>query len=215
MPPRATIVLASQNPGKIREIRQVLAPVGVDVIGLDAFGDIPEPAEDGSTFGDNARGKALYYARKTGLWCLADDSGLVVDALDGRPGVHSARYAADELPADAGRSELDAANNAKLLRQLTGTPAERRSARFVCHLALADPERILIETFDTVEGRIADFSRGDNGFGYDPLFYLPQLGCTSAELPAEQKNAISHRGKALRHLADLLRSLLEGKASTG
>ena len=204
------IVLATGNRGKLREISAVLADpaVGVAVEGLDHLGAIPAPAETGETFAANARDKALYYARATGQWCLAEDSGLEVDALGGAPGVHSARYAADRCPADADRATLDAANNAKLLEALAGVPAERRTARFVCHLALAGDGRILIETFDTVEGQIAQAPRGSGGFGYDPLFLIPALGCTTAELSAEQKNALSHRGKAVRHLARLLASFL-------
>ncbi len=172
---------------------------------MSEFGDIDEPPEIGATFAENARTKALAYARATGQWCLADDSGLVVDALGGAPGVHSARYAADDCPAAA---NLDAANNAKLLAALEGAEDEQRGARFVCHLVLADPDRVLIETFDTIEGRIAHEPRGENGFGYDPLFFVPELGCTTAQLPLEEKNAISHRGKALRQFARLLDELL-------
>ena len=203
MTPR-TVVLATRNPGKVREIRQVLASPAVRVEGLDAIAKIPEPIEDGATFADNARAKALYYARATGLWCLADDSGLVVDSLDGEPGVHSARYAADRRPPDAGRPVIDAANNAKLLEQLRDVADEHRTARFVCHLALADPQRVLIESSGTVEGRIAREPRGSNGFGYDPLFYVLELGCTAAEMPADVKNRISHRGQAVRRFAALL-----------
>ena len=177
---------------------------------LEAFADVPEPAEVGSSFAENARQKALGYARATGGWCLADDSGLVVDALDGAPGVRSARYAEEDFPRGADRAARDAANNAKLLAALEGVGEADRTARFVCHLALADPRRVLIETFGTVEGRIAREPRGHNGFGYDPLFFLPQKGCTVAELPPGQKNAISHRGQAVRHFASLLKSFLSG-----
>ncbi|MGC9454804.1 MAG: XTP/dITP diphosphatase [Phycisphaerae bacterium] len=202
------ILIATRNPGKVREIREVLTGLPVRVTDLEQYPDLPEPAEDGRTFAENARHKACYYAAETGLWALADDSGLEVDALDGAPGVYSARYAADRCDPDAGRDEIDAANNAKLLDALSDVPDEKRTARFVCHLALCDGERILIETFGTVEGVIAHQSRGDNGFGYDPLFYVPDLGCTTAELPPEEKNRISHRGQAVRHFASLLRSFL-------
>jgi XTP/dITP diphosphohydrolase len=203
-----TIVLATGNPGKVREIRQMLAPLPVDVDSLERFQEIPEPEEMGATFAENARDKARYYARATGCWALADDSGLVVDALDGAPGVRSARYAADRVAPDAGRSEIDAANNARLLEELEGLGDEQRTARFVCHLALADDQRVLIETFDTVEGRIAHAPAGTNGFGYDPLFIAEETGCTTAQLSSEPKNAISHRGKAVRHFAGLLNSFL-------
>lgn len=205
-----TIVMATGNPGKLRELRAVLADVPVRVIGLAELPPIAEPVEDGATFAANARAKALYYAKATGLWCLADDSGLMVDALGGAPGVHSARFAADQCPPGADRQTIDRANNAKLLALLGETPDERRTAKFVCHLALSDGQRILIETYDTVAGRILREARGQNGFGYDPLFYIPELGKTTAELDEDQKNAVSHRGKATRHFASLLASVLAG-----
>lgn len=208
-----TLIVATGNPGKLREIRQVLTDVPVRVLGLDELDTRPpEPPEDGLTFADNARGKAMYYAEATGQWCLADDSGLAVDALDGAPGVHSARFAGDEVAPEADRQTIDLANNAKLLRLLEGTPDPQRTARFVCHLALAEPGRIIAETFDTVEGRIGHAPAGSHGFGYDPLFVLPDHGCTSAELAPEQKNQISHRGKAVRHFGSLLRSILASKS---
>lgn len=178
------------------------------VVGLERFGDLHPPPECGDSFAENARSKALHYARATNLWCLADDSGLQVDCLNGEPGVRSARYACPDEARCPAREVLDQANNAKLLGALEGVPDERRTARFVCHLALASQERILIETFDTVEGRIARAPRGSNGFGYDPIFFVPELGCTTAELSPEEKNRISHRGKAVRHFASLLRSLV-------
>jgi XTP/dITP diphosphohydrolase len=203
----AAIVLATRNTGKLREIAQVLAPAGVRIVGLEGFGDIPEPPETGATFAENALLKAMYYARRVDRWCLADDSGLEVDALDGRPGVLSARYAADDCPPHSPRQVIDAANNARLLRELHDVPPSRRTARFVCHLAMAGPRRVLAEAFDTVQGVIGHEPAGDNGFGYDPLFFLPSHGCTTAQLSSQAKNAISHRGKALRHLAGLMRAL--------
>ncbi|MFW6155032.1 MAG: RdgB/HAM1 family non-canonical purine NTP pyrophosphatase [Planctomycetota bacterium] len=203
------LVVATGNPGKLREIRQSLGALPVRVLGLRDLPPIDEPDETGETFAANARDKARYYARATGRWCVADDSGLVVDALGGRPGVYSARYAADRCDPVAGRDVLDAANNAKLLDALAEVPDEQRTARFVCVLALADSERILIETTGTVEGRIAHAERGDNGFGYDPLFLLPDRGVTTAELPPEQKNAISHRGQATRRFAQRFKILLD------
>jgi len=169
--------------------------------------------EDGASFADNARIKARSYACATGQWCLADDSGLVVDALGGAPGVRSARYAAQEVPAGAGRSIVDAANTARLLRELRGVPTRERTARFICHLALADSQGVLLEAPGSVEGLIADGPRGRNGFGYDPVFFIPDLGRTAAELSPDEKNAISHRGTAVRRFAELLRSrpnLLQG-----
>jgi len=203
------IVVATGNPGKVREIGAVLAGLPVQVLALSDLAPMPEPVEDGATFAANARAKARYYARATGLWCLADDSGLVVDALDGRPGIRSARYAADECAAGADRGAIDAANNARCLRELKGVPDERRTARFVCHLALADSREVLLETSGVIEGCIAHAPAGENGFGYDPLFYVPALGCTTAQLPPERKNEVSHRGQAVREHRRLLRQLLE------
>jgi XTP/dITP diphosphohydrolase len=207
--PTGSIVLASGNTGKLREIRRELSGLPVRVASLEEFGSIPEPEEHGETFGANARDKALYYAEATGQWCLADDSGLAVDALDGAPGVRSARYAADDVGPDADRPARDAANNARLLAALAGVPDDRRTAWFICHVALAEPGRVLIEATDSVEGVILREGRGSNGFGYDPLFFLPETGRTAAELTAEEKNRISHRGKAVRQFADKLRELLE------
>ena len=206
--PVRRIVLASRNPGKAREIRQVLGELPVRVVSLGQVGGVEEPVEEGSTFAENARHKALYYARLTGQWCLADDSGLVVAALDGAPGVHSARYAEEAFPPGADRRARDAANIAKLLAALADTPDEQRTARFVCHLALADGEHVLLETTGHVEGRITRRPRGRNGFGYDPVFLVPQDGRTAAEMSPGEKNAISHRGKAARNFARLLRSFL-------
>jgi len=206
-PPRQ-LVLASRNPGKLREIRQVLGPLPVSLVGLEAYRGIDEPPETGATFSENARDKALYYARATGQWCLADDSGLEVDALDGAPGVHSARYAAERYGDDANRTRRDAANTAKLLEALEGARGGRRSARFVCHLALADSERVLLETSACLEGLITRRPEGTNGFGYDPVFLVPEAGRTAAEMSPEEKNAVSHRGKAVRQFARLLAEFL-------
>jgi XTP/dITP diphosphohydrolase len=203
-----SVVLATRNPGKQREIRAILGDLPIEIQGLDAWGSLASPEETGATFAANAAAKALYYAAATGQWCLAEDSGLEVDALGGSPGVRSARYAADRCPSGADRGAVDEANNAKLLEALAGVPQPQRTARFVCHLALAGEGRILIQTFDTVEGLIAASPRGRGGFGYDPLFWLPALGRTTAELPAQRKNALSHRGKAVRHFGRLLAGLL-------
>lgn len=174
--------------------------------------DLPgvgEVEEDGATFAQNARKKATEYARATGLWTLADDSGLVVDALGGAPGVQSARFSG-EAPPGTSRREIDRRNIAKLLELLRGVPQTKRTARFVCHLCLASPERVLVETQGTVGGIIVDEPAGDNGFGYDPVFFVPTLGKTIAQLPDEQKNAISHRGNAIRRFIPLLRGILAG-----
>jgi len=210
-----SIVLATRNSGKLREIRQVLSGLEVEVIGLDAFPGIGEPEETGSTFAENARHKASYYASATGCWCLADDSGIVVDALDGRPGVLSARYASDRRSPGADKAEIDQANNRKLLEEMANVPAGKRTARFVCHLALSDGESFPVEATGQVEGKIALEPAGENGFGYDPIFIPNGTGCTMAELTAEQKNAISHRGKAVRRFAALLEALIKAQPGRG
>jgi len=186
------ILLATRNAGKIREIRQMTVAGGWAWCGLDAFPDVPAAIEDGATFAENARRKALHYAQATGLYTLADDSGLEVDCLGGEPGVHSARY--------AGTPRDDDANNRKLVAALAGVPVERRTARFRCAMAFARPGELLIETEGAVAGLIIDEPRGDNGFGYDPHFLIPALGRTTAELPPDEKNALSHRGQALRDM---------------
>ncbi len=207
---RRTLILASRNPGKLREIRQVLSALELDVRGIDEVcPDLPEPEETGATFAENACRKAVYYSNATGMWALADDSGLVVDALDGDPGVRSARYAAQDAGPDADRQQIDQANNARLLKALQDVPDPQRSARFVCTLALAGGDEILLQTRGTIEGRIGHEPAGDNGFGYDPLFLLPERGCTTAQLAPDEKNAISHRGQAVRRFAGKLKALLE------
>ena len=201
--PESAILFATSNPHKIEEVRQILTPLGIEVRALDSLEEIPpEPVEDGDTFEENARKKARGYAAATGMRCLADDSGIEVDALGGAPGVHSARYAG----IGETRAERDAANNAKLLRALEGVPEAQRGARFVCVMSLADPDGSLVaEARGTFEGVITTNPSGTNGFGYDPLLHLPGDGCTSAELSPEEKNARSHRGEAARSLLASLR----------
>lgn len=201
------LLLATGNAGKVREIREMTAAAGVDWVGLDAFPDVPEAIEDGATFAENARIKALHYAGATGLLTLADDSGLCVDALDGAPGVHSARF--------AGEPRDDARNNAKLVRDLTDIPDQQRTARFRCCLAFAEPGRVLLEAEGAVEGRIVDEPGGTNGFGYDPHFFVASHGRRMAELPPDEKNAISHRGAALRALWPKLEALLRARGLLG
>jgi XTP/dITP diphosphohydrolase len=201
------ILVATGNPGKIIEIRAML-DADVQWLGLADLPAMDEIVEDGTTFAENALKKALGYAKTTGLCTLADDSGLVVDALGGDPGVKSARFSG-EKPKDADRTLIDHRNIAKTLELLNGVPQDKRTARFVCHLCLASPERVLIETEGTLEGLITDREIGQNGFGYDPIFFVPQLKKTVAELTAEEKNAISHRGNAIRKLKPLLDGLLK------
>lgn len=205
------ILIASKNPSKCREIRDALGELPVRIGGLEAYASLPEPAETGATFAENVRLKAHYYALATGQWCLADDSGLAVDALGGRPGVHSARFAGESTPAGADRKTIDRVNNARLLEELTGLPPEQLTARFVCYLALSDGEKILLEAQGAIEGVIVRDARGQNGFGYDPYFYVSGEGCTLAELPSARKNAISHRGQAVRAFSGLLREFLANR----
>jgi XTP/dITP diphosphohydrolase len=189
------LVIATSNPHKVEEIAAVLGQIGIACVPMEGVG-IPEPEENGATFEENARIKAIAYARALGATVLADDSGLEVDALGGAPGVHSARYAG----VGATRAERDAANNAKLLRALNGVPHARRTARFVCVLCVARPDgSIAAEARGTFDGWIGEGLRGSNGFGYDPLLVLAD-GRTSAELSSAEKNARSHRGNALRTL---------------
>ena len=212
------LLIATSNPHKIDEIMAVVKDAGADLALTslkDAGVDVPEPVEDQDTFEGNALLKARYYANASGRPCLADDSGLEVDALGGAPGVISARYSGVTGPRDV----IDPANNKKLLEALGDTPANKRTARFVCAVAVAWPndEREPLQVRGTFEGRIitpdqaedidhAYAGRGANGFGYDPLFWLADRGCTSAELSAADKNAISHRGDATRKLLAVLQS---------
>ncbi len=203
------ILVATFNPGKINELRACLG-TEVQWLNLADFEGIIEIKEDGSTFAENAGKKALGYARATNFWTIADDSGLVIDALDGAPGVNSARFSGEKLNSKD-RTLIDHRNIAKVLELLEGVPKEKRTARFVCCLCLASPERILLETRGTLEGLITEKEIGTNGFGYDPIFYVPSLNKTVAQLTTKEKNEISHRGKAIRKLKHLLEKLAETK----
>jgi XTP/dITP diphosphohydrolase len=207
MSERREILIATGNPGKIAEIGAML-DAGVRWLGLADLPPMAEIEEDGTTFAENARKKATGYAKATGLWTLADDSGLVVDALGGAPGIKSARFSG-EKPKGADRTLIDHRNIAKVLKLLKNIPKEKRTARFVCRLCLASPERILIETEGILEGLINDREIGQNGFGYDPIFFVPHLNKTVAQLTSEEKNAISHRGNAVRKLKPLIREFLD------
>lgn len=193
------VLLASTNPHKLQEFREILEPLGVVVVDLASLGEsLAEPVEDAPTFVGNARLKALGYANSTGRVCVADDSGLSVDALDGRPGIFSARFAGSS----GTRVERDAANNAKLLSLMDGVPDEKRTARFECAICVADPSGMIIaESHGTFEGVIGREPAGENGFGYDPLLYLPDVQKTSAQLSPQEKNARSHRGEAILQIA--------------
>ena len=183
-------------------------------LSLADFPGVPEIKEDGTTFIENASKKAIGYAKATGLWTIADDSGLVIDALGGAPGIESARFSGVRSP---DRTLIDHKNIAKVLKLLKSVPTEKRTARFVCSLCLvcpepvegANPDQILIETQGTLEGLITGKEIGENGFGYDPVFFVPHLDKTVAQLAREEKNAISHRGNAIRKLKPLLAQLLK------
>lgn len=193
---RRRIVVATTNPGKLREIHTILGGAAIDVVGLDAFPSIREPEETGETFEDNARLKALYYAAHTRQLTVAEDSGLEIDALDGEPGVRSARF----LGQEASYPE----RFAEIMRKLDARPERPRGARFVAALAVADAGRVLFETRGTIEGEIAREARGNAGFGYDPIFFYPPYGCTLAEVTQDDKIAVAHRGHAFRALAQWL-----------
>jgi XTP/dITP diphosphohydrolase len=196
------LLVATGNQGKLKEIRHLLAESGVEVVGLEQLENPPQVVEDGDSFEANARKKALELAVFSGCPTLADDSGLVVEALDGAPGVHSARY--------AGAQGDDAANNDKLLCELAEVADERRQAAFHCVVALAWPDGRCQTFSGRVNGLIMRGERGEGGFGYDPLFMVPEYGKTMAELPLEIKNRISHRGSALRQVLPVLRQLAAG-----
>ena len=191
------IVLASNNAGKVREINQLLASQEITVVPQREFG-ISEAEETGLSFVENAILKARHASRESGLPAIADDSGLEVDALNGAPGIYSARF--------AGPGAADADNNRKLIEQLKEVPDEARTARFQCVLVYMrhaeDPTPLICQ--GTWEGRILRAPQGENGFGYDPLFLVPGKGCSSAQLPAKEKNRLSHRGQALQRLLSAL-----------
>lgn len=203
---KTTILLATSNPGKLREVQAVLEGLPARLTTLDDYPNLPVPVENAETFEGNATIKAFHYARLTDQWTLADDSGLEVDALNGRPGVHSARFAAASGHPSNGSD--DAANNAKLIALLAHVPAQRRSARFRCAIVLASPKRVLATGFGTIDGVIVDNPRGDNGFGYDPHFFVPECNMTTAQMPPDQKNRVSHRGRALAAILPTIGKLL-------
>jgi XTP/dITP diphosphohydrolase len=208
------ILIATSNPGKLRDFAGAGLRHGVEIAGIPDFSSLPSVVEDGLTFEANARKKAEAYSRYLpGEIVVADDSGLEIDALNGAPGVHSARYAAPELlnkePHEADANTDDDANNARVLRELKGVPSAQRTGRFVCVLAAARDGKTLATFRGTAEGVILDAPRGTNGFGYDPLFYFPEIEKTFAELSAEEKSEYSHRGAAFRQFLGWARVLGE------
>lgn len=190
------VVLATGNPGKLKEMREIFSGTGIEIVPQSEF-NTPDAVEDGLSFIENALKKARNAAEHSGMPALADDSGIEVDALNGEPGIHSARYAGN-----------DESNIEKLLSELDGIAEDRRTARFQCVIVYlrhaTDPVPVIAQ--GTWEGKILTMPRGEGGFGYDPVFYVPELDCSAAELSAEDKNRLSHRGKALRQMFDKLKT---------
>jgi XTP/dITP diphosphohydrolase len=198
------LLVATTNPGKFAEVEAYLSQLPLQIISLQSFDKYPEVIEDGATFEQNAKKKARALAQASGLLTLADDSGLEVDALDGAPGIYSARY--------AGPAADDRKNNEKLLAAMHAVPEAQRTARFICALALCDPREGAMTVWtmhESCEGRITFEPKGINGFGYDPLFFYPSFGKTFGEIDRQAKATVSHRGKALKKLAELLPTVVD------
>lgn len=194
------LLVATRNKGKLKELEELLLPLGIEVLSLDDIPFIPEIEEDGESFTANAIKKAKETSRLTGYVCLADDSGLVVDALDGQPGIYSARF--------AGENASDEENNEKLLELMKNVDQKGRTARFVCVIALSDPNGRIATVEGICEGSIGFTPQGENGFGYDPLFIPTGYKNSFAQLPSEEKQKISHRGQALRKAIPLITSFI-------
>lgn len=192
------IIFATSNEGKMKEVRSILEDLGMEVLSMKEAGISVEVVEDGTTFEENAVIKATEIAKMSGEIVLADDSGLEIDYLNKEPGIYSARY--------LGEDTSYAIKNQNLIDRLEGVEDEKRTARFVCAIAAAFPDGTVEVTRGTIEGRIGYEEKGNNGFGYDPIFYVPEYGCTTAELSLEQKNEASHRGKALRLMKEIIRA---------
>lgn len=190
------IIFATGNEGKMKEVRMILADLDYEIVSMKEAGVEIEIIEDGETFEENALIKASAIAKETGELVLADDSGLEIDYFDKAPGVYSSRYLGEDTPYDI--------KNGIILERMEGVEEEKRTARFVCVIAAVFPDGTSKTVRGTIEGMIGYESKGENGFGYDPIFYLPEYGCTSAEIPLEEKNKISHRGKALKQIKEFL-----------
>jgi XTP/dITP diphosphohydrolase len=202
MPTRPSLVIASRNAKKRREIEDLLAPHHIEVLSVTDFPEVPEVVEDGTTFAENAAKKATQTARQLHRWVLGEDSGLMVDALHGAPGVYSARFSGD--------GATDEKNNAKLMSELANVPDEKRGAQYLCHAAISDPTgtiRLTVEA--TCRGRIIREPRGSNGFGYDPYFLIPEYHLTFGELSSTVKQHLSHRARAFERLVNSLVRLFE------
>ena len=195
------IVFATGNAGKMKEIKMILGDLGMPVVSMKEAGIEADIVEDGTSFAENAQIKASAVFEKCHDIVLADDSGLEIDYLNKEPGIYSARY--------MGEDTSYRIKNGNLIQRLEGVPDEERTARFVCAIAAAFPDGTVLTTEGTVEGRIGYEEKGENGFGYDPIFYLPEYGCTTAQLTEEKKNEISHRGKALRKMVEKLRERVD------
>lgn len=191
------LIFATGNQGKMKEIREIMADMDVEILSMKEAGVDVDIQEDGKTFQENAIIKAKAVQKITGELTLADDSGLEIDYLNGEPGVYSARYMGEDT------SYL--IKNANLIERLEGVPMEQRTARFVCVIAAVFPDGKVETTRATIEGVIGYEERGENGFGYDPIFFVPEFNCSTAELSPQQKNAVSHRGKALRQMKEILK----------
>lgn len=190
------VIFATGNENKLREIREITADMDIEIVSMKDAGYYTDVEETGTSFEENSYLKASAIAKKCGLPTLADDSGLEIDYLGGEPGIYSSRYMGEDTPYPV--------KNAELLRRMEGVPDEERTARFVCAICYVRPDGSSETVRATMEGIVAHKIAGNNGFGYDPIFFLPDKGCTSAELSREDKNAISHRGKALRMMRDIL-----------
>ena len=196
------IVFATGNEGKMKEIRLILADLGMEILSMKEAGADPEIVEDGKTFGENAEIKAKAVWAETGGIVLADDSGLVVDCLYGEPGIYSARYMGEDTSYEI--------KNQTIISRVNEAAGDDRSARFVCNIAAVLPDGSVVHTEETMEGIIAEKGAGNGGFGYDPILFLPEFGVTSAEITMEQKNRISHRGKALEAMKRKLEEIYKG-----
>ena len=194
------IIFATGNQGKLREVRAIVADLGIEVESMKDAGIDVDIVEDGKTFAENALIKARTVCKACGEVTMSDDSGLEIDALGGEPGIYSARYMGEDTSYHI--------KNMNLVERLEGVPDEKRTARFVCAIACVFPDGRELTCRETFEGRIGYEEKGENGFGYDPIFYVPEKGCYSAELSPEEKNAISHRGKALRAMRAKLEEVL-------